>query len=72
MFYVLKIIVLSKLAFSLVPTTNDFVVFISCVFVCLAFLAVDIACGTGKSAVRPCRFSLVRDDILVVRICSLT
>ena len=46
--------------------------FISCVFVCLEFLAVDVACGTGTSTVRSCRFSLVRDEIHVVRICSLS
>ena len=68
---------LSTLAFSLVPTTNDLVVLISslyysCVFICIEFLAVDAACGTGTSAVRSCRFSLVRDEILVVCICSLT
>ena len=77
MFHMLGIHVLSKLDFSLVPTTNDLVVFISsldysCGFICLEFLAVDVTCGTGTSAVRSCRFSLVRDEIPVVCICSLT
>ena len=46
--------------------------FISRVFVCLEFLAVDVACGTGTSTVRSCRFSLVRDEIPVVCICTLS
>ncbi len=68
---------LSKLTFSLVPATNDLVVFISsldysCVFICLEFLVVDGTCGTGTSAVRSCRFVLARDEIPVVCICNLT
>ncbi len=76
MFHMLGIHVLSKLAFFLVPTTDDLVVFISsldsCVYICLELLAVNVTCGTGTSAVRSCRFSLVRDEIHVVSICSLT
>ena len=65
-----------EISLSLVPTTNDIVVFISsldsCVFICLEFLAVNGTCGTGTSAVRSCRFLLVRDEIPVVCICNLT